>query len=265
MKSREAAVAGSFYPGNEDMLRRQLNGFFKGLPKHKKTSCIIAPHAGYVYSGKTAATAFNALKDAPTYVVISPNHTGLGSPISVSDADCWQTPLGEITVDAGLRQKILSKLGLATDELAHLQEHSIEVQLPFIQLLFPNAKVVPITLMTHGLEPLDKIGKTLALLEKGGRFCVIASSDFSHFVPEKDARQKDGEAIKMIEAMDYMGFHEMVERERLSICGASAIVAAMAFAKATGLKKGRLIRYDTSASTTRDRESVVGYAAIKFE
>ncbi len=265
MKVREAAVAGSFYPRDEAQLLKQLKSFFKGIGSEEKGECVVAPHAGYIYSGKVAAFSFNALAKADSFVVLSPNHTGLGEAISISDADFWETPLGKTAVDVKLREGVLKNLGIDADDVAHIQEHSIEVQLPFIQFLFPMAKILPVTLMTHELNELEKLGNVLYEACKGKSVGVIASSDFSHFIPEQDARERDTEAIKLIEKIDFGGFHSIVLERNLSICGFAPIVTAMVFCKKMGLKRGKLLRYDTSASTTRDRENVVGYAAIKFE
>ena len=264
MSIREAAVAGSFYPGEREKLLAQLRGFFKGLAKDAGSSCVVAPHAGYIYSGKTAAYSFNAWGTADTFVILSPNHTGLGEIISVSDADCWETPLGKIAVDASLRETLLKKLGISADDLAHIQEHSIEVQLPFIQFLFPDAKILPITLMCHDLPTLEKLGNALYEICRGKSIGIIASSDFSHFIPEKSAKEIDARAIKLIEKLDLGGFHSLVTGRGLSICGFAAIIAAMAFCRKAGIKQGKLLKYDTSATATGDRGNVVGYAAIKF-
>ncbi|MAG21969.1 MAG: AmmeMemoRadiSam system protein B [Candidatus Diapherotrites archaeon] len=264
MKIREAAVAGSFYPGEKTLILTQLKEFFAKIPKTKKVNCIIAPHAGYAYSGKTAAIAFSALKKTKTIFVLSPNHTGLGNPISVSDADYWETPLGKIAVDLRMRNKLLEKLGIGMDDLAHIQEHSLEVQIPFIQFLFPKAKIVPITIMTHRINELEKLGSAIWSIG-GNEVGVVASSDFSHFIPEQEAKKQDKEAIKLIEKLDYTGFHALVMEKNLSICGFAPIIATMCFCEKNGLKKARLLKYTTSASTTKDKSSVVGYAAIFFE
>ncbi len=264
MASRETAVAGSFYPKEKKELLIQLKAFFKGIKPVGKSKCIIAPHAGYMYSGNIAAHSYNALEKSDTFVILSPNHTGIGADVSISDANFWETPLGKIEVDSGFRQKLLEKLGIESEDLAHIGEHSIEVQLPFIQFLFPKAKIVPITIMEHSLKALEELGK--AIFETGnGKIGVVASSDFTHGLPEKEAREKDLEAVKLIEKMDISGFHSKILGERLTICGFAPIVAAMTFARESGLKSGKLLNYDNSASVTKDLNSVVGYAAIKFD
>ncbi len=262
MSVRTATVAGAFYPAGKKQITEQLAAFLRGLPKEGKSSCVVAPHAGYEYSGATAAYSFNALRQAKCFVIVSPNHTGLGEAISVSAADEWETPLGRVGVDTGLRGKLLQKLAIEADDIAHVQEHSIEVQLPFLQFLFKRFTILPITLMTQDLEEITALGNALAELK--GDNSVIASSDFTHFEPLQFAKEKDMQAIERIKQLDVEGFHKMVLERNLSICGHAPIAALMQYCKKRGFKEGKLLRYDTSASTTGEKSSVVGYAAIKF-
>lgn len=261
LSSRTESVAGSFYPGKREALLKQLSGFFKGLPKEKKARCVIAPHAGYVYSGPTAAYSFNALQEAGSFVVLGPNHTGMGEVISVSGADEWETPLGRVQVDRKAREQLLKRLGIEADDVAHVQEHSIEVQIPFLQYLFKDFKILPITIMSQELDELIELGNRLAELKDIG---VIASSDFTHFEPLETAREKDAEAIEKIRKLDVNGFHRIVREKNLSICGHSPITALMQYCKQKGLKEGKLLKYDSSATASKDKMNVVGYAAISF-
>ncbi len=265
MKTREAAVAGSFYPANKEELAAELNGFLEKAGKGKKSRFIISPHAGYAYSGRIAARAFKALEQVGLYIIIGPNHTGLGERISISDASHWKTPLGKAEIDVEFRKKLLSKLGIDADDLAHIGEHSCEVQIPFIQTLFPNAKILPISVGVYDLASLELLGKALFEASKGQKTCIIASSDFSHFLGEEEAKERDLEAIKFIEKMDWKEFHSKVVEKNLSICGFAPITTAMILAEKAGMKKGTLIEYTSSAETTGDTLNVVGYAAVKFE
>ena len=260
---RTEAVAGLFYPNTKEKITNKLNSFFKTLPKENKTSCIIAPHAGYDYSGQTAAIAFNALKKAPCFVILSPSHTGLGEAISVSAADSWQTPLGTIPVDKKAREELLEKLGIEADGVAHVQEHSIEVQLPFLQHQFKEFTILPVTIMAQDLEKLKELGNALAELK--ANISVIASGDFTHHEPLETAKEKDLKAIEKIKKLDLEGFYEMVVGQNMSICGLAPITALIQYCKKKEFKQGKLLKYDTSATSTEESSNVVGYAAIKFE
>jgi len=262
MSTRTTSVAGSFYPREKAELCSMIDGLLKDLPEEQKTKCVVSPHAGYAYSGKTAAYSFNALQESKTFVILGTGHTGLGPAISVSDADDWETPLGNMQVDSALRQKLLEKLGIEADDLAHIEEHSIELQLPFLQSLFKGFKILPINLMEYRLPELKALGEALASLEEG--FSLIASGDFTHHEPLEIAKEKDLNAIKKIEAMDVAGFYHEVTSKHLSICGFAPITAQMYYCKAKGFAKGRLFHYDTSATATGEEASVVGYAAIGF-
>ena len=263
MTTREAAAAGRFYPSNKEELAQQINGFLKQGKTQEKANCVIAPHAGYEYSGKTAGYAFNALKESKCFVILGPNHTGLGNEISISGSDFWETPLGKIQVNNELRKKLLTKLGIEADDLAHIDEHSIEVQLPFLQSLFQNFTILPITIMEHRLYELEKLGKALANI--GQEFSLIISSDFTHQEPLETVKEKDMKAIELVEKLNGAGFHKMVLEKRLSICGFAPITAGISYCKEKGMSKGTLLKYDTSATASGNKESVVGYAAIKFE
>ena len=263
MSVREPSSAGSFYPAQKEQLEKQLKSLFEDVPKQEKTKCVIAPHAGYGYSGKTAAYSFKALQESKTFVILSPSHTGLGPEVSVSEASEWKTPIGKVPIDTVLREKLLAKLGIEADNLAHIGEHSIEVQLPFLQQMFQNFTILPITIMEQRFEELEKLGNTLA--ELGEEFSMIISSDFTHQEPLETAKKKDMEAIKLIEKLDGKGFHKIVLEKRLSICGFAPITVGISYCKKKGMSKGTLLKYNTSATASGDKENVVGYAAIKFE
>lgn len=262
MVTREATVAGAFYPGKKEKLTEQIEGFFKKMPKEKKTKCVVAPHAGYEYSGQTAAFSYNALKESKTFILLGPSHTGLGPNISISDAEEWTTPLGKLPVDAKLREKLVEKLGIETDDTAHIQEHSIEVQLPFLQFLFKGFSILPITIMEHRLQELTKLGKALAELPDNAS--IIASGDFTHHQPLETAKEKDLGAIEKVKELDTEGFYNEVVGKNLSICGLAPITVLMQYCKLKNFKEGKLFHYDTSATASGDSSSVVGYAAIGF-
>jgi len=264
--TREAIVAGSFYPHTRKEIEEQINKFFLQAKKTgKKSNAVVAPHAGYFYSGRTAAYSYSALSEADSYILIGPNHSGYGTEISVYPEGEWENPLGKVKIDFEIAKKIIEKIGEAElDEIAHLQEHSLEVQLPFLQLTQKNFKIVPITLMTD-FNGAKKLGKALYEIEKESKkkIAVIASSDFNHYLPEETASERDMKAIKKILELNIEEFNKMVE-EKMSICGFRAIEAVMQYAKLKGIEKAELLHYTTSAEALKDKASVVGYAAIKF-
>lgn len=190
MHLREAAVAGSFYPKEKARLSADISGFFSNAGKAARdASVVVAPHAGYVYSGATAAHSFASLREHRTYVILSPNHTGLGEVVSVYPDGEWETPLGRVKVDSKAGSKISEILGIGQDTVAHIQEHSVEVQLPFLQSTFKKFSIVPVTIMANDLETLKEIGNTIWGV-CGSDVGIIASSDFSHYVPADEARKK---------------------------------------------------------------------------
>ncbi len=264
---REAILKGSFYPKTKEEIEKQLETFFSKVKTEKKTDFIISPHAGTIYSGQTAAYAHSLPNKPETIVILSPNHTGYGEEISVYPEGTWETPLGETEVDTKAAESIVKNFSKARkDESAHLQEHSIEVQLIFLQFLFKNFKIIPITLMTEKAEDLKKLSDALLSAEKesGKKFSVIASSDFSHFISAEKAKEKDFKAIELIKKINVQGFHSLVAEERLSICGHSPIEVLMNYCKNKGLTKAELIKYSNSGDVTGDKNEVVAYAAIGF-
>jgi len=264
---RKAILKGSFYPTTEKEIKNQLKEFFSNTKPHKKTDYIISPHAGTIYSGQTASYSIALLKEPETIIILSPNHTGYGEEISIYPKGKWETPIGETEIDAEAVEKITEFFPKAEkDKIAHLQEHSIEIQLIFLQYLFKNFKIVPITLMTENSLDLEKLAEALIKAEKslGKKFTVIASSDFSHFLPAENAKEKDFRAIELIKKMDIKGFHELVEKERISICGHSAIEVLMNYCKKKNIIKTELINYSNSGDATGDYSGIVTYAAIGF-
>lgn len=268
---RLPSVAGMFYPSSAGELRAQASRYLeeaRGKVEAKKRLAIVCPHAGYVYSGATAAYAFASCSNWPekalTAVVIGPNHTGMGAPISVSFQD-WKTPLGEAECDSGLAEAIVASGKIASrDEIAHLQEHSCEVQLPFLQLCAPSARIVCICMgWQDAASAQDLAGAIFASARKLRReIIMVASSDFTHYESAQSAKEKDSKAIALLEGMDAEGFETLVEARGLSICGHGPIACALSYAKLAGAKKCELLRYTNSGETTGDAREVVAYASL---
>ncbi|MBN3037535.1 MAG: AmmeMemoRadiSam system protein B [Candidatus Diapherotrites archaeon] len=252
---REPVAAGAFYPLLKEELRREVKQLLDAA-KQEAMQCDagVAPHAGYAYSGLVAAHTFKALKEAGTYVLIGPDHTGYGKGRTCVYAEgSWSTPLGEVRVDEDMAKRLLSK-GFAQNEEAHAAEHSIEVQLPFLQVLHTKASIVPIMMGDQALEEARRLGNAL----RGENCVVLASSDFSHYVPYEQAVKQDMAAIKSLP--DDEAFYKAIDAG-VSACGFGPIAAVNAFARPA---KPRLLKYATSGDVTGDK-AVVGYASIVYE
>ncbi|MEM7816070.1 MAG: AmmeMemoRadiSam system protein B [Candidatus Aenigmatarchaeota archaeon] len=267
METRNPVVSGMFYPSDKARLSNQIKELFSKASPSQKYRIVVSPHAGYVYSGLGAAFAVGSLKPAKTFVVLGPNHTGMGQEFSVMTGGVWKTPLGDIEVDSKTASEIV-KAGLAEDDdWAHASEHSIEVQLPFLQYRFGSFGFVPVCIMNEGysesfLKKCASLGNFLGRLMKERDVNIVASSDFSHYIPAKSAKKFDMEAIERVLMLDLKGFFETLKRNRASVCGYGPIAVAMAAAKSLGVKKGELLSYTNSGDVTGDLSSVVAYAAI---
>lgn len=260
---RKAAVAGQFYPFEGEEIKKEVKKYMAEARTFSGNIIAgIAPHAGYIYSGKTAGYLYKSLegKKYSTVVIIGPNHTGLGPGISIYPGGGWETPLGAARVDEKLAGKINFEETML-DETAHTYEHSVEVQIPFLQIALQNPKIIPICVLDQRKEEMVKLGKRLAeTLGRGD--LVIASTDFSHHVSYKTAYANDMLAIAKIKKLDVDGLYDVVEKENISMCGFGPVAAAIAFARARGAKKGELLHYSTSGDVTGDFSGVVGYGAI---
>jgi AmmeMemoRadiSam system protein B len=259
-----------FYNLDPRHLDMQVRELFSGVKTGKSYKMVISPHAGYVYSGKTAAHAVGSLGQNRNFIILGPNHTGLGPPFSVMSSGSWATPLGSCKIDPGLADQLKGCGFLTEDEAAHSQEHSIEVQLPLLQHRFKDFGFAPVCITNLGythdfLKECDALGRTVAGILKAGNsgVSVIASSDFSHYLPLEVANMKDGAALDRILHLDVPGFFQTLGEEDASICGFGPIAVVMAAARELGLKP-ELIHKSSSGDETRDFGSVVTYYAIGF-
>jgi AmmeMemoRadiSam system protein B len=261
-----------FYAGDERSLRNQIESCFLGplgpgkLPKLASAKRHIlggmAPHAGYVFSGMVAAHLYSRIAEdglPKTFVILGPNHTGRGSGIAVAAQD-FETPLGVVKVDRELAKAIRKDL-VDEDDEAHRGEHSIEVQLPFLQYLSSDIKIVPICMGIQDYEAAVSVGKTIRDAIKGKDVVVIASTDMSHYVSKETAKRKDGMALEAISAMDPKKLFEVVRDENMSMCGYGPVMA-MLTACAGG--KATVLKYATSGDVQSMRD-VVGYASAVIE
>ena len=272
---REPVVAGAFYPGSRSALIAALTLLLKQKVHVEGTLCepmgLVVPHAGYIYSGAVAAAGYRELAahGRPEWaIILGANHTGLGVPISIAREGVWRTPLGDAPIATGVADSLVAE-GVTVADEAFLHEHSIEVQLPFLQFLFgAEIPFIPICVMFPILSDLTALGEAIVRVVRGkarGKAgVVIVSSDFTHYEPDETARSIDHRAIEKILALDVQGFYRSLIEERLSICGGGAIVALMACARRLGWDETKLLSYATSGDVTGESHSVVGYAAISL-
>jgi AmmeMemoRadiSam system protein B len=266
---REPAVAGRFYPGDAARLRKDVISYLstQEAPQEERVRAIgcVVPHAGYMYSGRVAGAVFSRLEIPPCCIVLCPNHTGLGRPLAIMKEGSWRTPLGDLPIDSDLAGKLLQTFpALVEDSAAHRSEHAIEVELPFLQVLCPDVKFVPIAVGTGQLMLLEHLGEAMATVvsDREHPVLIIASSDMNHYEDDVTTRVKDRKAIDQILDLDPVGLYETVMRESISMCGFGPAVAMLTAAKRLGTKEAELVQYATSGDVLGDRETVVGYAGI---
>lgn len=258
---RRPAVAGQFYPGSERGLRDLISKLAPGEPRKKIKACgIVVPHAGYVYSGGVAADVYASIEGAPTFVLLGPSHYGIGSPVAVS-TEPWATPLGTVDVDMDF-VRLLDGI-IDRDEIAHQNEHSIEVQIPFLQYFFKDFRIVPICLGMQDYDSVKEVATELiASLDRYDKHVVIvASSDFTHYEHVSVAKKKDTTLINDIEKLDVPAFYDDLYRLNATACGYGPIAAMMMACGARGASRGELVKYATSGDVTGDSQ-VVGYAGM---
>jgi len=262
--TRKPAVAGTFYPGFKQSLSRQIGSFeVKGQPKQRCIG-VISPHAGYVYSGAVAGELYSKIEIPPSVIILAPNHRGPFVRFALSPADNWQTPLGDVAIDADLAGAIRKAFPtLELDAAPHVYEHSAEVQVPFLQHFRPDVKIVPIVIAEHELEPLVEFGEALAECVRGGDALIVASSDMTHFENAASAERRDKMALDKVLAIDPEGLHQTVHANDITMCGVSPAVAMLTAARALGAKTAELVRYANSGDVSGDYDSVVGYAAVR--
>jgi AmmeMemoRadiSam system protein B len=260
-----------FYPGDAAELAEAVDGFLEpDVTRHEAFGCVV-PHAGYVYSGHVAGAVYSAMELPSRCIVLGPNHTGRGAPLAISTRGEWQTPLGAVGVDEALATAVTAAFPMLTDDvLAHATEHSIEVQLPFLQRLVPDLGIVPICVGTSNYALLAALGEVLAAVIAGqrDRVAIIASSDMNHYEADAVTRIKDRKAIDAIVSFGKQGadaarsLYETVHREQISMCGYAPAAIMLSACGRLGATRAELVRYATSGDINGDRSRVVGYAGL---
>lgn len=262
---RKPAVAGTFYPDSPDELKKMLEAFIDLQAPKEKAIAIISPHAGYVYSGSVAGKILSSTELPRDFIILCPNHSGQGARAALMDSGHWETPMGPAEVNPDLAQLLLDHCPvLDVDSTAHLREHSLEVQLPFLQYLLTEFSFVPICLSTQNYIELCQIGEGIASSVKKYKdpVLIIVSSDMTHYEEAGAAKAKDMKAIKMVERIDPRGLYDVVRNEGITMCGYAPAVSALEACRILGAKKGNLIAYSTSGEASGDYGSVVAYAGL---
>ena len=274
---RPPAVAGQFYAGTRSAILDQIEWCYthphgpgkvpKARAGPRRVVGLVSPHAGYQYSGPVAAHGFAQMAQdgkPDSIVIVGPNHTGVGSGVSIMTSGKWRTPLGEIQIDERLSEAIKRRSDLIdVDEVAHAYEHSLEVQLPFLQHFFDaEFKIVPICMMLQDERTSAEVGDAIAGASVGKDVVVVASTDFTHYEPQRAAVEKDHRAIERILALDASGLVRTVEAESITMCGYGPVSAMLGAAKKLGAKNAKLLKYATSGDTAGPMARVVGYGSI---
>jgi AmmeMemoRadiSam system protein B len=263
---RNPAVAGRFYPGNSNELRKEVESYLsQGTPAPIHALGCVAPHAGYMYSGHVAGAVFARIDVPRRCVVMCPNHTGQGHALAMMSEGAWKTPLGDVPIDGGLAQALRERFpSMQEDSAAHRNEHAAEVELPFLQLRQPVLQFLPIALGTGRLEILEQLGQALAqvIAKQHEPVLIVASSDMNHYESDAVTRVKDHQAIEKILALDARGLHEVVTQQNISMCGYGPAVVMLTAARQLGATKAELVKYATSGDVSGDRDLVVGYAGV---
>jgi AmmeMemoRadiSam system protein B len=265
---RKPSVAGYFYPSNPKSLQDMIAQLVDSKAEVQKAVCIISPHAGYEYSGAVAGKVFSSVKLPEKFVIVGPNHRDVSTNLAIMKKGIWETPLGSVPVDTSLAESILEQTDwIVEDERSHQLEHSLEVQIPFIQYFRRNISIVPISIGYHAsFEELEELGKSVsrAIKNSGEEVLIIASTDMSHYVSQDEAKEKDFLAIEKILQLDARGLYEVVQREHISMCGFQPTTAGIIASKDLNAKKAELIQYQTSGDVTGNFSEVVGYAGIRI-
>ncbi|WP_298501689.1 AmmeMemoRadiSam system protein B [uncultured Methanobrevibacter sp.] len=280
---RKPAVAGAFYPASPEILVKTIENCFLDdfgvgeIPELNKFEGsdyplnIMVPHAGYQYSGAIATHSYCKLVQngfPEVFIILSPNHTGFGSEISVFNDGQWVTPLGSVNVDGEFADAIIAESDIAAaDYAAHTHEHSIEVQLPFLQYFSDDFKIVPITMGTQSFAASNDLAKSIVEVSKklNKSYCVIASTDLSHFNNQEKANKVDGFVLEDIAEMNEFKLFEEVIQYNITMCGYGPVMTTILVSKMTDKTDCEILAYGTSGDVTGDFTSVVGYASGIFK
>ncbi len=268
MITRSPSVAGYFYPGTAAQLKAALAKYIdKKAPKEEALGLLV-PHAGYQYSGAVTGATVSRIVFKDTFIIIGPTHSGLGEPFSVMPEGTWETPLGKVEIDSELAWEIIGKSGYAKEDyLAHKEEHAVEVQLPFLQYIKPDVRIVPMILTEAPQEVFKEIGHAIAqAIQKTGHGTVIlASGDMTHYESADQAKEKDMKAVEAMLALDEDELTRRYNRLHITMCAHAPVTTLMAAVKELGAVSAELVKYQNSGDATGDYRQVVGYAGVIFK
>jgi len=263
--NRRPVYADRFYPGDPKELMAMVDSFIIKVPPEDKKDVILImlPHAGYVFSGRTAGKTISYANIKKNVILLGPNHTGIGTNFSLWHEGIWEIPGGYLKINEDLAKELLENIEeLNPDFSGHLQEHSLEVIIPFLWKIDPEIKIVPISIMERRVEKLIKVGELIADIVKEYHVTFVVSSDMSHFISHNRAKALDKIAIDEILKIDPKGLFTTVTQNNISMCGILPMTVGLSAAKKLGAKQGELIDYTTSGDITGDFERVVGYAGV---
>jgi AmmeMemoRadiSam system protein B len=269
-KVRKSVIAGSWYPGDPSVLRRDIAGYFRKVPDRELSGEVIgliAPHAGYIYSGQVAASAYQLVrgKKYDGVVLIGPSHRVAFSGVSVWGSGFFETPLGRVPVHEKLAEEMKRASGILVDfPAAHAREHSLEIQLPFLQVALGDFSFVPLVMGDQNAATCRNLAEVIVQAGKNRRLLIVASSDLSHFHEDKKARALDGVALKHVQDDDAEGLLADLARNRTEACGGGPMAVAMLATRGLGASHSLLLKYAHSGEVTGDCQSVVGYASAVF-
>jgi hypothetical protein len=270
---RAPAVSGTFYPSNPDVLRSDIDGYLSKVPNEKlpgNIAGLISPHAGYMYSGQTAAYGYKALSGAlyDTVIVVAPSHQSFFLGTAVYDKGAYKTPLGLVPIDEELSDELIKREdAVHADARVHRGEHAIEVQLPFLQTVLGEFKLVPLIMGTsQDPDSSDQLARLIydCIKDKDKRCLIIGSTDLSHYYPYDVAVEKDKAAVDLLEAFDVQGLIRGLARGKYEACGAGPLLAAMMVCERLGARRSKVLKYTNSGDVTGDMSGVVGYVSCVF-
>ena len=262
---RQPAVAGRFYPHDPELLLSEVQSYLSAAKEPAAAIGCVVPHAGFMYSGHVAGAVFSRLKVPGRVILMCPNHTGRGRPLSIMSEGSWETPLGSVPIDSELADSLKQRCSFLSEDMeAHRGEHAAEVELPFLLALRRRFTFVPIALGTGQYEVLHGLGEAIAdvIAAQSEPVLIVASSDMNHYENDAVTRVKDHKAIDRILQLDPEGLFKVVMNEEISMCGFGPAVAMLTAAGRLGAARAELVKYATSGDVSGDRDMVVGYAGI---